>query len=191
MGGLRWCSETETETSTVAGLDSIIGKYFGDDDSFLAFLPLAHVLEFAFENASLFWGMRIGYGNSKTLFNTSMHNCKGDLQELNPSFLIGAPVVWEAISKAIHLKLEGLADLVRGAISTALDDGGAINTHSYSENLLHTANATALRIASEVVGSRLRFGMSGGGPISPSTQRFLSKVMAPLINGYGLTETMA
>ena len=149
------------------------------------------MLEFAFENTSLLWGMRIGYGNSKTLFNTSMHNCKGDLQELSPSFLIGAPAGWEAISKAIQSKLEGPKGLVGGAMSTALDDGGAINTHCFSGNALHTANATALQVAHEVVGSRLRFGMSGGGPISPSTQRFLSKVMAPLINGYGLTETMA
>ena len=118
-----------------------------------------------------------------------MHNCRGDLQELNPSFLIGAPAVWEAISKAIRKKLEGLGSLVIDAILTCLDDGDAIC--SFSEELSHEANVAVLEIASNVVGSRLRFGMSGGGPISPSTQRFLSMVMAPLINGYGLTETMA
>lgn len=89
------------------------------------------------------------------------------------------------------MKLGGLNNLVKDTILTALDDGDASNAHSVSKELSLEATATALQLASEVVGSRLRLGMSGGGPISPGTQRFLSMVMAPLINGFGLTETMA
>ena len=149
------------------------------------------MLEFAFENAAFFWGMRIGYGSPKTLFDAFMHGCKGDLQELCPSFLIGAPAIWEAIKKAILVKLEGLNNSVGNLISAMVlpseDAMPYVNGSSQDESL----RSTISEVTHNVVGSRLRFGMSGGGPIAPSTQRFLSTVMAPLINGFGLTETMA
>ena len=43
----------------------------------------------------------------------------------------------------------------------------------------------------EATGGRLRICMNGGGPIAKETQRFISMAIAPMINGYGLTETAA
>jgi long-subunit acyl-CoA synthetase (AMP-forming) len=40
---------------TVAGVDVIVGKYLGPGDVLLAYLPAAHILEFVFENAVLYW----------------------------------------------------------------------------------------------------------------------------------------
>ena len=41
----------------------------------------------------------------------------------------------------------------------------------------------------EATGGNLRLGMSGGGPLGRATQLFVSSTIAPLIQGYGLTET--
>jgi len=51
--------------AAIAGLDSIFKHYVGSDDSVLSYLPLAHSFEYAFENACLFWGMKMGYGSSE------------------------------------------------------------------------------------------------------------------------------
>jgi long-chain acyl-CoA synthetase len=38
-------------------------------------------------------------------------------------------------------------------------------------------------------GGNLRFGMNGGGPLAKDTQIFMSMTLAPIVAGYGLTET--
>ncbi|CRK25603.1 hypothetical protein BN1708_018167, partial [Verticillium longisporum] len=43
----------------------------------------------------------------------------------------------------------------------------------------------------EATGGRLKLCMSGGGPIAKETQHFISMAIAPMIIGYGLTETTA
>ncbi len=43
----------------------------------------------------------------------------------------------------------------------------------------------------ELTGGRLRFTMNGASGISDSTKHFLSLVLAPMLTGYGLTETCA
>jgi long-chain acyl-CoA synthetase len=43
----------------------------------------------------------------------------------------------------------------------------------------------------EATGGRLRICMNGGGPIAKETQHFISMCIAPMISGYGLTETAA
>jgi long-chain acyl-CoA synthetase len=72
----------------------------------LAYLPLAHIIEFVFENASMFWGTTLGYGSPKTLTDASVRNCKGDLAEFKPSLIIGVPAVWELVKKGIMGKIE-------------------------------------------------------------------------------------
>ena len=40
-------------------------------------------------------------------------------------------------------------------------------------------------------GGRLRYVLSGGAPISPETQQFLTTAVCPVIQGYGMTEGTA
>ncbi|MCJ1391685.1 long-chain fatty acid-CoA ligase [Xylographa bjoerkii] len=175
--------------AAVAGLDSIIGDYLGAGDSYLAYLPLAHVLEFAFENACLFWGTVMGYGNAKTLFDTSMKNSRGDLREFRPTFLIGVPAIWEMVRKKMIAKVEEGGILSQNLFWAALKTKEFLVARGLPGGAL--IDALILHAAREITGSRFKFGMSGGGPVAQNTQRFLSSVIGPLVNGYGLTETMA
>jgi long-chain acyl-CoA synthetase len=52
--------------------------------TYLAFLPLAHILEFVVENSFVFAGLGIGYGKIKTLTDANVRDCKGDIAELKP-----------------------------------------------------------------------------------------------------------
>lgn len=57
---------------------------FETTDTYLAFLPLAHILEFVVEMSLSFAGMPIGYGRVKTLTDASVRECKGDIAEFKP-----------------------------------------------------------------------------------------------------------
>ncbi|TKA75887.1 hypothetical protein B0A49_03235 [Cryomyces minteri] len=72
--------------AAIAGVDVIVGPYLGPGDGLLTYLPLAHILEFVFETACLYWGGTMGYGNPKTLSDSSVKNCKGDIRRTKESF---------------------------------------------------------------------------------------------------------
>ena len=93
-------------TFTVAGVDVIVGKYLGPGDVLITYLPAAHILEFVFENAVLYWGGTMGYGTIRTLSDTSVRNCAGDIRELKPTVMVGVPQVWETVKKGIVSKVE-------------------------------------------------------------------------------------
>lgn len=79
--------------AAMAGVQSVVAPYIGPSDALLTYLPQAHIVEFMFENVCLFWGGTMGYGNPKTLSDTSVRNCKGDIREFRPTVLIGVPAV--------------------------------------------------------------------------------------------------
>ena len=78
----------------------------GGGGVYLAYLPLAHVLEFTIEHTCIFYGFQLGYGSPRTLTDSSVRNCKGDIRELRPTFMAGVPAVWETIRKGIQSKLD-------------------------------------------------------------------------------------
>ena len=63
----------------------------GEADYYLGYLPLAHVLEFLIENYCVLRGISIGYGSPRTLTDSSVRNCKGDIRELRPTLMAGVP----------------------------------------------------------------------------------------------------
>lgn len=82
----------------------MLQRYIQPGDSLIAFLPLAHCLEFVIEHICIFAGVPLGYGNRQTLTNTSVRNCLGDICELRPTVLTGVPIVYELIRKGIMMK---------------------------------------------------------------------------------------
>lgn len=173
----------------MAGADTVVGPYLGPRDVLLTYLPQAHILEFVFENLCLYWGGAMGYGSPKTLSDTSVRNCKGDIRELQPTILVGVPMVWETVKKGIMGNLNKSSGLIKSIfwggmaaknflLSTGLPGAGVLDSIVFKK-------------LKEATGGRLRITLNGGGPISRDTQRFLSMTVCPMINGYGLTETAA
>ncbi|TAQ86188.1 hypothetical protein B7494_g5488 [Chlorociboria aeruginascens] len=174
---------------TVAGATTVVGDYIGPGDGLLTYLPLAHIFEFVFENACLYWGGVMGYGNPRTLSEGSMRNCKGDIQEFKPTIMVGVPAVWEMVKKGI------IATVNRGGLILRMVFWGAFYARRFlvSNGLPGGAvlDAIVFNKIKAATGGQLRFCMNGASPIAKDTQEFISFAVTPMINGYGSTETTA
>ncbi len=175
--------------ASIAGVTTIIGQYIGPGDKMLTYLPQAHILEFVFENACLYWGGTMGYGSPKTLSDTSVRNCKGDIREFKPTILVGVPAVWETVKKGIIAKVNQSGMVVKNLFWSAL----AAKSFLMSTGLPGTAilDSVVFKKIKDATGGQLRICMNGGGPIAKDTQRFISLAITPMVSGYGLTETTA
>jgi long-chain acyl-CoA synthetase len=175
--------------AAMAGVQTIVAPYIGPSDALLTYLPQSHIFEFMFENVCLFWGGTMGYGNPKTLSDTSMRNCKGDIREFKPTVLIGVPAVWESVKKGIVNRVNSGSIIVRNMFWGAM----AAKSFLMSTGIPGTSilDAVVFKKLKDATGGRLRICMNGGGPISKDTLHFISMAVAPMISGYGLTETSA
>lgn len=173
----------------VAGVSVVVKPYIGPGDGLLTYLPLAHILEFVFENASLYWGSTMGYGNPKTLSDNSVRNCNGDIREFKPSVLVGVPAVWETVKKGIIAKVNAGSPIVRSLFWSALWAKNALLSNGLPGS--GVLDAIVFKKIKEATGGRMKLCMNGGGPVAKETQRFISMAICPMIIGYGLTETSA
>ncbi|KFY73162.1 hypothetical protein V499_06735 [Pseudogymnoascus sp. VKM F-103] len=175
--------------AALAGVNVIIERYIGPGDTLLAYLPLAHILEMVFENSCLGWGGTMCYGNPKTLSDSSVRNCNGDIRECKPTILVGVPAVWETVKKGIVAKVNAGSPIVKNLFWGAMSLKSMMM--SYGLPGAGVLDAVVFKKLKEATGGRLRICLNGGGPISKETQRFISLSISPMINGYGLTETCA
>lgn len=156
-----------------------------DNDTMMAYLPLAHVLEFLVENFCIFLGVTLGYGTIRTLTDASVRNCRGDLQEFAPSIMTGVPQVWETIRKTVLAKVAERGERIEKIFHSAVDFKQYLQQRKLPTGFL---DRVVFKKVKSQLGGRLRYGLSGGAPLSKETQRFLSLCLAPIICGYGMTE---
>ncbi|PVF94702.1 acetyl-CoA synthetase-like protein [Serendipita vermifera] len=173
--------------SSVAGSLSLLPSVFDSgeqDDSFLAFLPLAHILEYVVELLMQFTGCKIGYGRIKTLTDLSVRDCLGDLREFRPSLMVGVPAIWETIRKGIVTKVNNM-----GGLKKLMFNIGMSIKRAQVPVLTSIVDSIIFAAVRAQTGGRLRYTMSGGAAISAETQEFLSLSLVKILQGYGLTET--
>jgi long-chain acyl-CoA synthetase len=171
-----------------ARLDEVMeGGEAGAEDSYLAYLPLAHSLEFAAENVMLMRGILIGYGNPRTLTSTAAKP-HGDLAEFKPVFFAGVPRIFDTIKKAVVAKLPA-SGMKRDVFDRAFEDRKAalekgIDTPYWNEKVFKATR--------ELLGGRCKAIASGAAPLSAQTQTFMEVCFGvTVMQGYGLTETCA
>ncbi|EKM76160.1 hypothetical protein AGABI1DRAFT_115928 [Agaricus bisporus var. burnettii JB137-S8] len=169
--------------ASVGAVKTLLLHHLSPDDSFLAYLPLAHVLEYIVELVVLFIGMPAGYGRVKTLTDASVRNCKGDIACFKPTILVGVPAVWETIRKGILAKVNS-GGMIRKAIFN-----GAVEAKRRNIPILSTMADYLLGSVRAAVGGRLRLSLCGGAAISRETQEFLTTTLVTVLQGYGMTET--
>ena len=102
---------------------------------------------------------------------------------------MGVPAVWESVRKGIVAKVDAGSPVVRNLFWSALAAKRfLLGTGLPGSGVL---DAVVFKKIKDATGGRLKICMNGGGPIAQDTQRFISMAIAPMINGYGLTETTA
>ncbi|KAL1100729.1 hypothetical protein V6Z11_D05G249600 [Gossypium hirsutum] len=183
--------------ATVAAVKTIIPG-IGSKDVYLAYLPLAHILELAAEHLIVAVGGILGYGSPLTLTDTSSKikpGTKGDASVLAPTLMAAVPAILDRVRDGVRKKVDAkgglskkLFDLAYSRRLSAINGSwfGAWGLEKYLWDLLVFKKVRA------ILGGRLRFLLSGGAPLSPDTQRFINICFGtPIGQGYGLTETCA
>ncbi|KAI8394957.1 hypothetical protein FOFC_21670 [Fusarium oxysporum] len=183
------CITHEALVAGVTGLYTCVEECVSDKEDVLAYLPLAHVFEMALENLVLFIGGTLGYGSPRTLADSSVKNCAGDMREFKPTVMVGVPQIWETIKKGVIAKLDASSPVVKALFWCSFN----YKTFMSKNNLPGAGifDGIVFSKVRELTGGRLRFTMNGASGISEDTRHFLSMVLAPMFAGYGLTETCA
>ncbi|KAL3700414.1 hypothetical protein R1sor_018436 [Riccia sorocarpa] len=183
--------------ATVAGVTTAIPN-LSPKDIYLAYLPLAHVLELVAEITLSAGGASIGYGTPLTLTDTSnkiKKGTKGDASELQPSLIAAVPAILDRVRDGVRKQVDSAGGLKKQMFELAYNrrvaaiEGrwfGAVGPEKFLWDKLVFGKVRA------VLGGRVRGVLSGGAPLSRDTQRFMNVCFgAPVGQGYGLTETCA
>ncbi|KAF9474999.1 long-chain-fatty-acid-CoA-ligase [Pholiota conissans] len=173
--------------AAVGAVQIVFGPHLPAGDRFLAYLPLAHVLEYLVELCAVFVGITIGYGRAKTLTDASVRNCKGDLCEFRPNVLFGVPAVYETLRKAVMGKVNSSGLLVRSAFAVSLKLKKYVGPYIPGVNWV--IDNTVLKTLRETMGGAITFAANGGAAMSRDTLEFFNTAVMTLIVGYGLTES--
>jgi len=170
----------------VAGLyDHFKPQLVMGHEVYAAFLPLAHILELAAEHAMLCCGAALGYCDPRTLTIAGAEP-RGALEEFRPTAMAAVPKIWDVIKKGAEAKAKA-----GGAVKSFLFQWAVRSKIAAQQLGMDTPlfNALAFAPIKRITGGRLKFAISGGGPLDSEVQEFISATVVPLIQGYGLTET--
>ena len=165
---------------------------FVPEDVYLAYLPLAHIMEMAAEVVMFAIGCCVGYGSPQTLTDTGLKlaaGVRGDAPTLRPTFMVFAPTVLDRVRSAVQAKVAGASPLSQTLFNAALTAGYA----EFEAGRIGAPplwNALVFRKVQAMIGGRVKVMVSGSAPLSLDTQRFVQTCFnCPVRQGYGLTET--
>jgi long-chain acyl-CoA synthetase len=165
---------------------------FDEDFTFLSFLPLSHSLE---RTSGYYMPMAAGL---KVAFAEDFSTIQQNLQEIRPHVLISVPRLYEKIHAGILSKVadvKGVKKLIfnwgmsvaRRNLPYVCQDkkpGGILGVeYKIINKIFFSKLKDALGI------NRMRFAVSGGGPLSVSDAEFFLGMGIVVLEGFGLTET--
>ncbi|NMO22072.1 long-chain fatty acid--CoA ligase [Pyxidicoccus fallax] len=162
------------------------GMVTGGDTTFL-FLPLAHALAKILFLAAMEMGLTVA-------FASSAGKVVEELSLVRPAWFGTVPRILEKVFQAAQQKAENAGrervfDLaVDTAIQTSRDS--AAGRRSLVTGLKRAVfDRLVYRQLRQVFGGRLRFVVSGGGPLPERLNHFYNGIGVRVIEGYGMTET--
>uniref|UniRef100_A0A8C7HH24 long-chain-fatty-acid--CoA ligase n=1 Tax=Oncorhynchus kisutch TaxID=8019 RepID=A0A8C7HH24_ONCKI len=193
-----------SHSNIIAGITGMAERIpnLGENDTYIGYLPLAHVLELSAELVCVAHGCRIGYSSPQTLADQSTKikkGSKGDTSVLQPTLMAAVPVrhiqdspplsseIMDRIYKNVMTKVEEMSSAQRTLFTLA---------YNYKLEQLSQGRSTPLcdnlvfKKVRSLLGGKTRVLLSGGAPLSAATQRFINVCFCcPVGQGYGLTET--
>ncbi|XP_010895406.1 long-chain-fatty-acid--CoA ligase 4b isoform X1 [Esox lucius] len=162
----------------------------GSKDTYIGYLPLAHVLEMTAEISCMTYGCRIGYSSPQTLSDQSTKikkGSKGDCSVLRPTLMAAVPEIMDRIYKNVMNKVQEMNYVQRTLFKLGYNYKLEQIKMGYDAPL---CNMLLFKKVKALLGGNIRMMLSGGAPLSPATQRFMNICFCcPVGQGYGLTET--
>ncbi|XP_060900580.1 long-chain-fatty-acid--CoA ligase 3b [Labrus mixtus] len=176
----------------VAGITGMAERIpnLNETDTYIGYLPLAHVLELSAELVCISHGCRIGYSSPQTLADQSTKikkGSKGDTSVLKPTLMAAVPEIMDRIYKNVMTKVEEMSRFQKTLFVLAYNYKMEQISKGYSTPL---CDSLVFKRVRSLLGGNTRLLLSGGAPLSAATQRFMNICLCcPVGQGYGLTET--
>lgn len=161
------------------------------DDTFLSFLPLSHVLErTAGYHSALLRGSHIAFAEN---VNTVLEN----IIEIKPTFIVSVPRLFEKIHSRIYESVHQSSPLKRQIFHRAIEVGREYVRKRYIDKQPLGLLGLKYSLYDKLVFSKIRakFGgnlrsfICGGAPLDKTINEFMWIIGLPVFEGYGLTET--
>lgn len=179
-------------SSMLLNVERTIQGAFTAQDKTLVFLPLSHVLGRCDSLLPLVFGWQAVYAES-------MEKLVDNIQTVKPTVMIAVPRIFEKIYAKIMDQVNQGSIVERQAFKWA-----SHVAEKYFEKIDQDLSPSAteileFRLAQKLVfskiyarfGGKIRYFVSGGAPLSPQIIRFLRYANLTILEGYGLTETIA
>lgn len=154
----------------------------------LSFLPLSHVFERMLDYA-------YHYKSATVTFAESIDKLRDNFLEVNPDCFGAVPRVYEKVQARILDRVAASPAIRRKLFAWALQVGlDRIDREEKGETpspswQFRIADRLVLSKIRSLLGSRFRFAVSGGAPLSRDLARFFLAAGVRIYEGYGLTET--
>ena len=158
--------------------------------STLLFLPMAHVFARFVSVLCASGGVQVGH-------QPDAKNVAPAMQSFHPTFLLAVPRVFEKVYNSAEQRAEsgGKGKIFRSAAETAIAWSTALDTPkgpSFGLNLKHKVfDALVYKKLRAAMGGRVKYAISGGGPLGTRLGHFYRAIGLIVLEGYGLTETTA
>ena len=122
------------------------------EDVYLAYLPLAHILELMAEFIQLSDGCTMCYADPKSLTTTGAYPI-GALEQYSPTLMAAVPKIWDVIKKGIEAKVGAGSPVAQFLVKTAMEWRGFAIAHGFDTPLF---KALVFKKFSKVTGGKLR-----------------------------------
>ncbi|CAG2173145.1 unnamed protein product, partial [Oppiella nova] len=159
--------------------------------TYVAFLPLAHILELTQEFVYFYIGIRIGYSSPFTLTDTAPGLARGqvsDIKLLQPTIMTTVPLVLDKLLKEVGDKLEARSQILVNLFGYLIDYKTKWTRLGYRCPIVNHVVCSKVR---EQLGGRLKIVIAGGAPLNPNTQSHIKALLDVILaQGYGATETL-
>jgi long-chain acyl-CoA synthetase len=162
-----------------------------DSDVVLSFLPLSHVLErMSGYYSSIFEGCTIAHAES-------IDTLLVDIGEIKPHWMVSVPRLYEKVHAGVLMNIENEKPIKQKIFHWAVGVGRQVSALKAAHQPIpgglnrkyNIANKLVFSKIYELMGSRLRFFVSGGAPLSKEIAEFFHALGILILEGYGLTET--
>jgi long-chain acyl-CoA synthetase len=185
-----------THEAVLFELDSLAEVLSVDTtDETLLFLPMAHIFARLGYLATLRQGFIISFADSIALVMQNM-------AEVKPTFVFSVPRIYEKVYSTITSRISKGMRLTKQMFAFATTVGRWISRRKQAGKwawwryphlvlLGEMANMLMLRRLGKLFGGELRFFISGGAPLPREIAEFMHSINVLVLEGYGLTETMA
>ncbi len=178
--------------ANIRQIQTVFNGFFMENEVFLSFLPLSHVLE---RTSGYYLPLSLG---AKVVFAEDFARLLQNFTEVRPTTIISVPRLYEKVHSGILSKAKEAPwlqkALFRWAINVASENLAYVCEQKQRKGVFAIKHWLADRfifskLRATLGMDNLKFAVSGGGPLSRFDAEFLLGVGLVVLEGYGLTET--